>query len=180
MKSSIIHPIPKTKHPTSPNEFRPISVTPILSRLLEKFIVKQHIYPYFNHPSVSPNLTDQFAFRPTGSPTSAIIYLTTIITSFLKTNNYVHLIALDFSKTFDALNHFTLASNTAALPLDDNIYNLLLSFLNNRTHSTLYNNKYSSILPINFRVVQGSVLGPSTFIINTSTLKPQHHLNNKI
>ena len=39
-KSSIIHPIPKTKHPSSPNEFRPISITPILSRLLEKFIVK--------------------------------------------------------------------------------------------------------------------------------------------
>ena len=75
-KSSIIHPIPKTKHPTSPNEFRPISVTPILSRLLEKFIVKQHICSCFNHPSVSPNLTDQFAFCPTGSPTSAIIYLT--------------------------------------------------------------------------------------------------------
>ena len=177
-KSSIIHPIPKTKHPSSASEFRPISITPILSRLLEKFIMRQYIYPCFDHPSVKPDLMDQFAFRPTGSPTAAITYLTTVVTSLLRTNSHVHLIALDFSKAFDTLNHFTLANNLASLPLPDNIYNLLISFLSNRSHSTIHNNKLSSILPINSSVVQGSVLGPSTFIINASTLKPKHQQNN--
>ena len=98
----------------------PISITPILSRLLEIFITRQYIYPCFDHPSVKPNLMDQFAFRPTAI--IAITYLTTVVTSLLRTNRQVHFIALDFSKAFDTLNHFTLVNNLASLPLPDNIY----------------------------------------------------------
>ena len=44
-KTSAITPVPKTKQPTQCSDFRPISVTPILSRLLEKFVVSNYIYP---------------------------------------------------------------------------------------------------------------------------------------
>ena len=53
-------------------------------------------------------------------------------------------------------------------------------FFQNRTHSTKFFNRTSSALSINSSVVQGSVLGPSSFIINASSLKPVHPLNKMI
>ena len=65
----------------------------------------------------------------------------------------------------------------ASLQLDDTIHNLLISFFLNRTHLTKFLNRTSSALSINSSGVQGSVLGPSSFIINASFLKPVHPLN---
>jgi len=44
-KTACITPIPKVPHPTKPSEFRPISVTPVLSRSFEKYVVRYYIYP---------------------------------------------------------------------------------------------------------------------------------------
>ena len=41
-KNSIIHPVKKINNPTQPNQYRPISITPMLFRILEKYIVKDH------------------------------------------------------------------------------------------------------------------------------------------
>ena len=42
-----ICPVPKVPQPRSHNEFRPISITPVLTRIIERTIVKQFIYPSF-------------------------------------------------------------------------------------------------------------------------------------
>ena len=68
----------------------------------------------------------------------------------------------------------------ASLQLDDSIHNSLISFFKYRTHSTKFLSKISSALSINSSVVQGSVLGSSSFIINASSLKPVHPLNKMI
>jgi len=44
-KTAIITPVPKVKQPAHPADFRAISITPILSRTLERFIVRSFIYP---------------------------------------------------------------------------------------------------------------------------------------
>src|SRR6218665_3220729 len=72
-KTSIILPIPKIQQPVTPIDYQPISITPVLSRLLERFIVHTFIYPTFNTPPLNHQLSDQFAFRPTGSTTAALI-----------------------------------------------------------------------------------------------------------
>jgi hypothetical protein len=59
--------IPKVRPPCSFDDLRPISVTPILSRVFEKLFVR-----FFFYPSLPKSLLcDQFAFRPTGSTTAA-------------------------------------------------------------------------------------------------------------
>ena len=68
----------------------------------------------------------------------------------------------------------------ASLQLDDSIHNSLISFFLNRTNSTKFHNKTSFALLINSSVVQGSVLGPSSFIIDAFSLKPAHPLNKMI
>ena len=78
------------------------------SRATEKAIVSQFLYPCFSSPPASLSFSDQFAFRPTGSTTAAIIANLQIVSQLLVTNPYVHIFALDFSKAFDSIRHSTL------------------------------------------------------------------------
>ena len=107
-KESIITPVPKVTQPQTCGDFRPISITTILSRTLEKIVTRKFMSPVLNHPSVHNQFEDQFAFRPTGSTTSALIHLTHRISEILNIHPYVHLIAIDFSKAFDTVSHSAL------------------------------------------------------------------------
>ena len=69
--TAILTPVPKVSAPASLNDYRPISVTPILSRIAEKFIVKHFIRPAIPRYAV----LDQFAFKPSGSTTCALVGL---------------------------------------------------------------------------------------------------------
>ena len=74
-KSSCISPIPKVNQPSCCSDYRPISITPVLSRIMEKMLVRSILYPVLSEPEFRHLFSDQFAFRPTGSTTSALIYV---------------------------------------------------------------------------------------------------------
>ena len=60
--------------------FRPISITPVLCRTLERIIVREFIYPAILAPPTSLSFRDQYAFRPVGSTTVALIAILQSIT----------------------------------------------------------------------------------------------------
>src|SRR2546425_6561294 len=151
-KTASIKPIPKIPSPQTCSDFRPISLTPIVSRLLEKLVVRLPIYPLFTQPSTLPFFLDQFAFRPTGSTQSAIIAILHHITTLLQPSKYVRLIALDFSKAFDTLRHSTTLTKLSTLPVQDIFYNWFVNYFQSHSHSTLFNNHSSSIAQINASV----------------------------
>ena len=102
--------VPKTSHPSACSDYRPISITPILSLLIEKTIVRNCFYPILHNPPFSSLFADQFAFRPIGSSTCALIKLTHELTNMLVDYPYVHVISLDFSKAFDTVRHSSLCT----------------------------------------------------------------------
>src|SRR6218665_2715691 len=61
----LIHPIAKVNKPSAPADFRPISIVPVFSRLVERELVHNYLYESFDDPEIYPLLADQFAFRPT-------------------------------------------------------------------------------------------------------------------
>jgi len=156
---SCITPVPKIAHPVECKDFRPISVTPVLSRVMERFIVRSDLYPVLVHSDFSHLFSDQFAFRPSGSTTAAHIYLFHQLTHLLQKYEYVHLIALDFSKAFDSVKHSTLAEKIAELPIKDNVYNWIVNFLTDRHHKTKAKGSRSEFLPITASIIQGSGIG---------------------
>ena len=97
-KHSCITPVPKTTQPATCADYRPISVTPVLSRVMERLIVRHDLYPVLVHPDFSNLFWDQFAFRPTWSTTAALIFLFHHLSHMLQDHKSVHLIALDFSR----------------------------------------------------------------------------------
>ena len=170
-KTSVITPVAKTPRPTTCSDFRPISVTPILSRLLEKLVVRKFFYPIYDHPMFTQSFSDQFAFRPTGSTTCALINLNHIIADLLQTHPYVHLIALDFSKAFDTVRHSTLLDKCRRFPLLDSLYNWLAKYLEDRQHVTKFGGMLSDLRRITASIVQGSGIGPTAFVLTASDLR---------
>jgi len=78
-QKAVITPVPKVAKPDSLAEYRPISVTPLLSRLAAKLIVNRWLAP-----SVPPSISDQFGFRKTGRTTCALTYLLHHVTFMLE------------------------------------------------------------------------------------------------
>jgi len=60
-KTAVITPIPKIATPALPSDFRPISITPVLSRLLEKFFVREFIYPALYTSRVSRSTSPTYS-----------------------------------------------------------------------------------------------------------------------
>ncbi|MEL6989884.1 MAG: reverse transcriptase domain-containing protein, partial [Bacteroidota bacterium] len=129
MKSANIIPIAKVKQPQQCSDFRPVSVTPILARLLERLIVKK-----FVANAVAKVLhRDQFAFRKGCSTEHALLKIQHIIGKFLdqKECRYVRTFLVDFSKAFDLVNHKLLLEKVCNLDIPAYIYNWLKDFLTN-------------------------------------------------
>ena len=125
-KTAVIRPVAKVANSQRPSDyFRPIFSVPVLYRMVERQIVQTFIYPAFKSTSMKPLLKDQFAFRPTGSTTAALIVILQHVNNLLKTNPYVSLTSLDFTKAFDSIRHFSLAEKLATLELPDEVYNII-------------------------------------------------------
>jgi hypothetical protein len=69
-RTAVTSPVSKISNPSTLSDFRPIYVTPILSRILEKLIVVRWLKPTIPQDLVSY----QFVFRPTGSTACVIVY----------------------------------------------------------------------------------------------------------
>ena len=105
-KKAYITPIPKIAfmpiaHPGEASDYRPISITPVLSCMLKRHIIRTHIYPALQQLPQGLHFDDKFAFRPTGSTDAAVITLIHTIFNMLSTQPFACVFALDFSKAFD-------------------------------------------------------------------------------
>jgi hypothetical protein len=148
--NAIVTPVPKVASPAALSDFRPISVTPILSRLAEKIVVKNWLRPAIPKYAIA----DQYAFKPTGSTTCALIHFMHHATQMLEKNNYVRCLLIDFSKAFDVVKHEILLSKIKALNLPPAAFNWIISFLTGRTQACKIKGKISNLLTITRSIVQ--------------------------
>lgn len=167
-KKAVVTPIPKVTTPRLISDFRPISVTSVLSRILEKLVVRSYLHPILN----AGNFSDQFAYRPMGSTTSALTFLTHNICHMLETCKYVRCLTIDFSKAFDTVDRSILLAKLLKTELNPNIIRWISAFLSNRQQAVYSSGVLSSYMEFNLGIIQGSSLGPSLFAIMLSDLKP--------
>ena len=58
----------------------------------------------------------------------------------------------------------------AQLDLPDHVYNWLTDFFRYHSHSTVFNDQWSSFLNITASIVQGSVIGPAAYVVTAGDL----------
>lgn len=167
-RTSIVTPIPKVSNPNSLTDFRPISVTPILSRVAEKLFVQKWIKPVLPVEALS----DQYAYKQTGSTNCALIKCFDYVTSSLEQNDYVRCLLVDFSKAFDTVDHVLVVRKLKDLGFPGSIVNWVISYLSDRFQIVKIDGCFSDKLPINRGIVQGSGIGPYLYIVMESDLHP--------
>ena len=176
-KSANISPIHKKSDKQLINNYRPISLLPICSKLFEKIIFNQ-LNSYFNDNNLITK--NQSGFRSGDSTTNQLIELVNEIQkAFDNRCSYeVRSVFLDISKAFDKVWHegliFKLKQNGICGPL----LNLLENYLKDRKQKVVLNGSSSDYFQIKSGVPQGSVLGPLLFLIYINDL--EKHVKSKI
>ena len=132
-------------------------------------VVKDYIYPSLRNPPHGLVFNDQFAFQPTGSTTAALVHLLTI-TTLLENNPFVIVLAIDFSKAFDSMQHCPLIEKFSFLHLPDHIYNWIESFFRDHSHCTRHSSQKSEPRAITASIIQGSAIGPASYVVRASDL----------
>ena len=168
-KTAHVVPVPK-KSCSTVYDFRPISLLPLPSKILEKIVltsVKEKI--------ISTYGSNQFGFRPGSSTLLAHIVLEDFVTRHLDSPSTfgVLLLTFDMKKAFDSLSHACLLKSLTESGLPQDFVCWIKSFLSSRKQRVLLNGVLSaSSVNVTSGVPQGSVLAPYLFACHMSSLKP--------
>ena len=161
-KHSLVHPILKSGDPTDPSNYRPISILPVISKIVERAVQRQ-LYHYLNsNKLLSPS---QHGFRPQHSTETALTFVTDSILSATDQGHISLLCLIDLSKCFDVINHEKLLQKLELLGVDTAWFQ---NYLSGHTQSVSITgsdgfSRTSSRSAINQGVFQGSSLGPVLF-----------------
>ena len=162
MKISKVTPVFKKDDPGLFTNYRPISVLPCFSKILER-IVFTRLYDFLlKHKLLHDS---QYGFRQNFSTDMAIIELQDRIIRELNNGKEVLAVFMDLSKAFDALSHKILLQKLPYYGVRGVCHNWFVSYLSNRQQFTVYDSLNSSFRTINTGVPQGSILGPLLFLI---------------
>jgi hypothetical protein len=159
--------IPKPgKNLTDVASYRPISLLPEISKILEKLLLKR-IYNDTHLQEWIPQ--HQFCFRKAHSTIQQCHRLTDIINKALENQKYCSAVFLDVSQAFNKVWHQGLLVKIKQT-LPPVYFNLLKSYLQNRYFMTTYNKETSPPFPMLLGVPQGSILDPLLYTIYTADI----------
>ena len=177
-RTANITPIPKGSSPTQfPSDYRPISITPIISKIFER-LISRRLYSFIEANDLLPN--SQFGFRKGLGTSDALLTLTNELQFTLDkfTGAESRVVSLDFSSAFDRVNHDALLYKLSLMGIGGPVFNVLKEFLSERKQCVAVDGKFSNMERVLSGVPQGSVLGPLLFILFTADLGD--NLENKI
>ena len=167
MKRSTVTPIFKQGNKEDLTNYRPISILPYFSKLLEK-VMYQRLYNYISKTNILHPL--QHGFRPGHSTSMPLINIQDKITQAIDKNEYSIGIFLDLSKAFDTVDHNILIKKLENYGVRGIPLSWFKDYLTRRQQQVKCNGTTSRFKLIKFGVPQGSILGPLLFLIYINDL----------
>lgn len=176
-KAAHLIPLPKISNPQNFHDYRPISILPFLSKLLERLVHKQLSYFLHRYCLLNPM---QSGFRPGHSTVTALVKVTDDIRLAMDSNQLTILTLLDFSNAFNSVDFDILVKSLSSFNISPAAENWFRSYLTGRRQRIKVADLESPWADIVAGVPQGGVLSPLLFsiFINsiTTNLTSSFHL----
>ena len=172
LKEANVIPVYKKGPKNSLDNYRPISLLPVLSKVFEK-VLNSQISKVIDNGFIDDN---QYGFRKGHSTEDAVLKFVDEIEKKLSGKQHVASVFVDVSKAFDSCDHGILLKKLERTGLNTAGINLMANYLKDRKQIIIVKGKNGGNFVINIGVGQGTILGPTLFKIYIMDL----HLHTKL
>ncbi len=165
--AKVIPIIKDNKNAFNGSNCRPISILPVLSKILERIVFDQ-ILIYFTSNRIDSIY--QHAYKRGHSTATALSQMTEEWLSHMDNRKIIGAVLIDFSTAFDLIDHKVLLAKLCAYGFKLNTMGWVKSYLYSRMQCIYFNGNFSSSRYLECGIPQGSCLGPLLFSIFTNGL----------
>lgn len=174
-KTALVRPIPKSNNVAQHKDLRPISLLPILSKLIEK-IIKDQMITYINDANILPAM--QSGFRSGYGTETALLTVADDLITASDSGSCSALVLLDFSRAFDCINIELMIAKLKYYGFSEGACKWFESYLSDRKQIVALDNEKGNRVvskpgSLTRGTPQGAILSPILFVLYTADL-PQN------